>query len=85
VTGGESVSALLISGQQRIESERQNFEAEKQKAESLEKRIRLYVQSTLTALLAVACLFLLVNKKATPTQRSAAIGVLGIALGYWFK
>lgn len=81
----DSTAALLISGQQRIELERQKLESAKQNDESRDKRTRLYVQAVLTLLLAVACLFLLVNKKTPPAQRAAAIGVFGIALGYWFK
>ena len=49
-------------------------------------RVRLIIGGVLlTLLLAAVCLYLLVHKKTPPTQRAAAIGVLGIALGYWFK
>ncbi len=71
------VQVKLISGQQEIETK-------KQEAEAADKRIRLYVQAGLTLLLAAVCLYIL-NKKSTPTQRAAATGILGIALGYWFK
>lgn len=72
------LAEVLITGQQ-------NLDSKKQEAETEEKRLRLYVQAILTMLLAAACLYLLVHKKTTPTQRAAATGVFGIALGYWFK
>ena len=74
----ENPLATLLIGQQRLESQKQEDDA-------LDKRTRLYVQAGLTLLLTAACLYVLVYKKSTPTQRAAATGVLGIALGYWFK
>ncbi len=81
----DPVATLVIAGQQKIDLEKQRLEFQKQHDESLEKRTRLYAQGILTLLLVIPCSFLLINKKTTPTQRTAAIGVLGIALGYWFK
>lgn len=75
---GSSLAEVLIAGQQALDVKGQESEAN-------EKRLRLYVQAGLTLLLAAVCLYLLVHKKTPPTQRAAAIGVLGIALGYWFK
>lgn len=77
-TSEVSLARTLVTGQQ-------NLERLKQESEAAEKRFRLYVQAGLTLLLAAVCLFILVQKKTTPTQRAAATGVLGIALGYWFK
>ena len=45
----------------------------------------MVVQAGLTLLLAVVGLYVVLDKKATPTQRAAAAAAMGIALGYWFK
>jgi hypothetical protein len=73
-----SLSATIVKGQQAIE-------VKKLEAESQEKRFKMIVQAGLTLLLAVAGLYVILNKKATPTQRAAAGAAMGIALGYWFK
>jgi hypothetical protein len=73
-----SLSATIIMGQQ-------DLERKKLDAESEEKRYKMIVQAGLTLLLAVVGLSVILNKKATPTQRAMATAAMGIALGYWFK
>jgi hypothetical protein len=72
------LSATIIKGQQAIE-------AKKLESESQEKRLKMIVQAALTLLLSVVGLYVVLNKKATPTQRATAAAAMGIALGYWFK
>jgi hypothetical protein len=73
-----SLSATIINGQQALE-------AKKLETESQERRLKMGVQAGLTLLLAVAGLYVILNKKATPTQRAGAAAAMGVALGYWFK
>ena len=45
----------------------------------------MIVQAGLTLPLAVAGLYVILDKKANPTQRAMATVAIVIALGYWFK
>jgi hypothetical protein len=74
------LAEVLITGQQILESR-------KQEADVNEKRLRLYVQAGLTFLLvASSALYVLLRKKKLSSAEIGALtGVVGVAVGYWFK